>query len=107
MNWRKFVLLGRMVACVSAASTATAQMRGHGNSMSRMGMRGALTPRSIGRVDGAPRLGSMARMPIQRPMMNSAVRLPRLNDRDFRRDHRFHHFNNFNEIIFIQRLRLA
>src|SRR5438552_3456998 len=42
MNWRKFVLLGCVVACVFAASIATAQMRGHGNSMSQMGMRGAL-----------------------------------------------------------------
>ena len=40
MNWRKFVLLGCVVACVFAASIATAQMRGHGNSMSRVGMRG-------------------------------------------------------------------
>ena len=43
MNWRKFVLLGCVVACVFAASIATAQMRGHGNTPSRMGMRGGLT----------------------------------------------------------------
>jgi hypothetical protein len=60
MNWRKFVLLGCVVACVFAASTATAQMRRHGNSMSRMGMRGAFTPRSIARMPmhRAPMLGS-------------------------------------------------
>jgi len=82
MNCRKFVLLGCVVACVFAASTATAQMRGHGNSMSRMGMRGALTPPSI------------ARMPMHAlrcqvrwdgcqctafPMMNSALGLRRFN----------------------------
>ena len=50
MNWRKFVLLGCAVACVFAASIATAQMTGQGNSMSRVGMRGALTPRSIARM---------------------------------------------------------
>ena len=50
MNWRKFVLLGCVVACVFAASTATAQMRGHGNSVSRIGMRGAFTPPSIARM---------------------------------------------------------
>ena len=55
MSWRKFVLLGCVVACVFAASTATAQMRGNGNSMSRMGMRGAFTPRSIARNADAPR----------------------------------------------------
>src|SRR5438105_15760664 len=50
MNWRKFVLLGCVVACVFAAPTGTAQMTGQGNSMSRVGMRGALTPRSIARM---------------------------------------------------------
>ena|SRR6266498_1062449 len=93
MNWRRFVLLGYLVACVFAASIATAQMRGHGNSMSRMGMRGALTPRSI------------ARMPMHRaPMMNSALglrRFNRFNYGDFNRDNRFHRFKHFNEIIFI------
>jgi len=53
----------------------------------------------------APMLGSMGRMPMQRaPMMNSALglrRFNRFNDGDFDRDHRFHHFKNFNEIIFI------
>jgi uncharacterized protein (TIGR02246 family) len=93
MNWRKFVLLGCVVACVFATSTATAQMRGHGNSVSRIGIRGAIAPPSI------------ARMPMYRaPMMNSALglrRFNRFNDGDFDRHHRFHHFNNFNKIIFI------
>ena len=31
MNWRKFVLLGCVVACVFAAPIATAQMTGQGN----------------------------------------------------------------------------
>ena len=72
MNWKKFVLLGCVVAWVFAASTATAQMRGHGNSMPRMGMRGAFMPHSMGR------------MPMQRaPMLNSAssFRHPFFNDR--------------------------
>ena len=85
-----------------AASTATAQMRGHGNSMSRMGMRGALTPRSIAR---APMPGSMGRMPMHRArMMNSALglrRFNRFNHGDFNRDDRFRRFKHFNEIIFI------
>src|SRR5438874_8855911 len=107
LNWRKFVLLGCVVACVFAASTATAQMRGHGNSMSRMGMRGALTPPSIARMPmhRAPMPGSMGRMPMHRaPMMNSALglrRFNRFNDGDFNRDDRFRRFKHFNEIIFI------
>jgi uncharacterized protein (TIGR02246 family) len=113
MNWRKFVLLGCVVACVFAASSARAQMRGHGNSMSRMGMRGAFTPRSIARMPmhRAPILGSMGRMPMHRaPMMNSALglrRFNRFNDGDFDRDDRFHRFNNFNKIIFISDFSLA
>src|SRR6266446_7709028 len=93
MNWRKFVLLGCVVACVFAASTATAQMRGHGDSVPRMGMRGAFTPPSI------------ARMPMHRaPMMNSALGLRpfnRFNDGNFDRDDRFRRFHRFNKIIFI------
>src|SRR4029453_12757137 len=85
--------LGCVLACVFAALTATAQMRGHVNSMSRMGMRGALAPRSI------------ARMPMHRaPMMNSALGLRRFNhfnDKDFNRNDRFRRFKHFNEIIFI------
>src|SRR4029450_5840872 len=107
MNWRKFVLLGCAVACVFAASIATAQMRRQGNSMSRVGMRGALTPRSIARMPmhRAPMPGSMRRMPMHRaPMMNSALglrRFNRFNDRDFNRNNRFHRFKHFNKIIFI------
>ena len=93
MNRRKFVLLGFVVACVFAASTATAQMRGHGNSVSRIGMRGAFTPPSI------------ARMPMHRaPTKNSALGLRpfnRFNDGDFDRDDRFRRFHRFNKIIFI------
>src|SRR5436305_9211265 len=107
MNWRKFVLLACVVACVFAASIATAQIRGHGNSMSQMGIRGALTPRSIARMPmhRAPMPGSTGRMPMHRaPMMNSALglrRFNRFNYRDFNRDNRFHRFKHFNEIIFI------
>jgi uncharacterized protein (TIGR02246 family) len=104
MNWRKFVLLGCVVGSVFVASTATGQIRVHSNSMSRMGMRGALMPRSIARMplQGAPMLGSVGRMPMQlAPMMNSALRLRPFNDGNFHRVHRFHHFNNFKEIIFI------
>src|SRR5438874_5358928 len=107
MNWRKFVLLACVVACVSAVSIATAQMRGHDNSMSQMGMRGALTPRSIARMPmhRAPMPGSMGRMPIHRaPMMNPALGLRRFNPfnyRDFNRDNRFPRFKHFNKIIFI------
>ena len=107
MNWRKFVLLGCAVACVFAASIATAQMTGQGNSMPRVGMRGALTPRSIARMPmhRAPMPGSMGRMPMRRaPMMNSALglrRFNRFNDGAFNRDDRFRRFRHFNEIIFI------
>src|SRR5439155_18049016 len=107
MNWRQFVLLGCVVACVFATSIATAQMTGHGNSPSQTGMRGPLTPRSIARmpVHRAPMPGSMGRMPIHRaPIMNSALglrRFNRFNYRDFNRDNRFHRFKHFNEIIFI------
>jgi uncharacterized protein (TIGR02246 family) len=89
---RREVLLGCVVACVFAASTATAQMRGHSNSAPRMGMRGAFTPPSI------------ARMPMHRaPMMNSALRLRPIKpfNGDFNRDDRFRRFHRFNKIIFI------
>jgi len=107
MNWRKFVLLGCAVACVFAASIATAQMTGQANSMPRVGTRGALTPRSIARMpmQRAPMPGSIGRMPMRRaPMMNSALglrRFNRFNDGDFNRNDRFHRFKHFNEIIFI------
>ena len=82
-------------------------MTGRGNSMSRIGMRGAFTPGSISRMPmhRAPMLGSMGRMPMHRaPMMNSALgllRFNRFNGGDFDRDDRFRRFHNFNEIIFI------
>src|SRR5437868_8640554 len=72
MNSKKIILLGCVATCVFAASTATAQMRGHGGSMPRMGMR------------GPPISHSMARMPMQRaPMLNSTsgFRRPFFNDR--------------------------
>jgi uncharacterized protein (TIGR02246 family) len=94
MNRRKFVLLGCVVACVFAASTAKAQMRGHSNSVPRMGMRGAFTPPSI------------ARMPMHRaPMINSAAGLRhfnRFNDGNFNRNDPFRRFHRFNKVIFIR-----
>src|SRR5262249_13976517 len=107
MNWRKPVLLGCVAACVFAASTATAQIRGQGNSISRVGMRGAVTPRSIAPVPmhRAPMPGSMGRMSMYRaPMMNSALGLGRFNHfngGDFNRNDRFRRFKHFNEIVFI------
>jgi len=93
MNWRNFVLLSCVVACVFAGSTAMAQMRGHGNPVSRIGIRGVFTPPSI------------ARMPMHRtPMMNSTLGLPRFsrfNDGHFNRDDRFRRFHRFDKIIFI------
>jgi hypothetical protein len=107
MNSKKIILLGCVAACVFAASTATAQMRGHGGSMGRMGMRGGFTPHSMGR------------MPMHHsPMMNSPSGVGRFSNRDFNRNdrfrrfnrfndgrfvrnHRFHHFNHFNNVVFI------
>src|SRR5712671_1116334 len=72
MNSKKIILLGCVAACVFAASTATAQMRGHGGSMPRMGMR------------GAPMSHSMGRMPMHRgPMMNSPSGFRRFGIGDF------------------------
>ena len=107
MNSKKIILLGCVAACVFAASTAMAQMRGHGSSMPRMGMR------------GPPMSHSMGRMPMHRgPMMNSPSGFRRFGNRDFNRNdrfgrfnrfndgrfvrnHRFHHFNHFNNVVFI------
>src|SRR5947208_9703195 len=107
MNSKKIILLGCVAACVFAASTATAQMRGHSGSMPRMGIR------------GAPMSHSMGRMPMHRgPMMNSPSGFRRFGNRDFNRNdrfgrfnrfndgrfvrnHRFHHFNHFNNVVFI------
>ena len=75
--------------------------------MSRMGVRGAFTPRSIARMPmhRAPMPGSMGRTPIHRtPMMNSALglrRFTRFNGGYFNRGDRFRRFKHFNEIIFI------
>jgi uncharacterized protein (TIGR02246 family) len=107
MNWRRFILLGYLVACVFAASIAQAQVKGHGKSPSQMGTRGALTPRSITRMPmhRAPTPGSMGRMSLHHaPVMNSALglrRFNRFNYGDFNRNNRFHRFKHFNKIIFI------
>src|SRR5256884_9029073 len=91
MNSKKIILLGCVAACVFAASTATAQMRGHGGSMSRMGMR------------GPPMSHSMGRMPKHRgPMMNSPSGFRRFGNRDFNRNDRFGRFNRFNDGGFVR-----
>jgi hypothetical protein len=85
MNSKKIILLGCVAACVFAASTATAQMRGHGGSVGRMGMRGGS-------------MHSMGRMPMHRgPMMNSPSGFRRFGNRDFNRNDRFGRFNRFND----------
>ena len=93
MNRSEVVLLGCAVACAFAASTAMAQIRGQANSVPRMGMRGAFTPRSITRI------------PMHRaPMMNRGSGLRpfnRFNDGNFDRGDRFRRFHHFNKIIFI------
>jgi len=91
MNSKKIILLGCVAACVFAASTATAQMRGHGGSMPRMGMRGGFMPHSMGR------------MPMHRgPMMNSPSGFRRFGNRDFNRNDRFGRFNRFNDGRFVR-----
>jgi hypothetical protein len=90
MNSKKIILLGCVAACVFAASTATAQMRGHGGSMGRMGMRGGFTPHSMGR------------MPMQRGPMNSPSGFRRFGDRDFNRNDQFRSFNRFNDGRFVR-----
>jgi hypothetical protein len=114
MNWKKFALLSSVLACVFAASTATAQMRGHGNSMSRIGMRGPFMPRSMARMPRqrapmfrarapssmhhAPMFRGMAPMSMQHaPTRNSAFGFHRFNDGDFDRDDRFRRFHHFND----------
>jgi len=93
MNRRRFVLLPCVVACVFAASSATAQMKAHSNPVSRIGMRGAFT------------LPSIARSPMHRaPVMNSSLGFRRFNHfnyGDFGRDKRFRRFHRSNKIIFI------
>src|SRR5438046_3872680 len=91
MNSKKIILLGCVAVCVFAASTATAQMRGHGGSMPRMGMR------------GPPMSHSMGRMPMHRgPMMNSPAGFRRFGNRDFNRNDRFGRFNRFNDGRFVR-----
>src|SRR5512133_1304191 len=91
MNSNKIILLGCVAACVFAASTATAQMRGHGGSMPRMGMRGGFMSPSMGR------------MPMHRgPMMNSPSGFRRFGNRDFNRNDRFGRFNRFNDGRFVR-----
>ena len=91
MNSKKIILLGCVAASVFAASTATAQMRGHGGSMPRMGMRGSFMPHSMGR------------MPMHRgPMMNSPSGFRRFGNRDFKRNDRFGRFNRFNDGRFVR-----
>jgi len=91
MNSKKIILLGCVAACVFAASTATAQVRGHGGSMGRMGMRGGAVPHSMGR------------MPTQRgPMMNSPSGFQRFGNRNFNRNDGFRHFNRFNDGRFVR-----
>src|ERR1700719_3919424 len=96
MNSKKIILLGCVAACVFAASTATAQLRGHGGSMPRMGKR------------GAPMSHSMGRMPMHRgPMINSPSGFRHFDNRNFNRNdrfgrfNRFNHFNHFNNTVFI------
>lgn len=121
MNSKKIVLLGCVAAWVFTASTATAQMRGHGGSMAGMGMHSGGMPHSMG---AAPMRGgfmprSMGRMPMHSaPMINSSSgrsrfgdrnfngvnrfgRFNRFNDGRFVRNHRFHRFNHVNNIVFI------
>ena len=105
MNSKKIILLGCVAACVFAASTATAQMRGHGGSMPRMGMRGPPMSHSMGRMGmrGGFMPHSMGRMPMHRgPMMNSPSGFRRFGNRDFNRNDRFGRFNRFNDGRFVR-----
>jgi hypothetical protein len=100
MNWKKFVLLGWVIVCVFAASSATAQMRGRGSSMPRMGMRGGFMPRSMARMpmQRGPMFRGMGPMSMRHaPMRDSAFGFHRFNDRDFDRDDRFRRFHRFND----------
>jgi len=91
MNSKKIILLGCVAACVFAASTATAQMRGHAGSMGGMGMRGGFAPHSMGG------------MPMHRgPMMNSPSGFRNFGNRNFNRNDRFGRFNRFNDGRFVR-----
>jgi hypothetical protein len=75
-------------------------MRGHGNSMPRMGRRGAFMPPSMARMpmQRPPMFRAMAPRSMQQaPMRNSAFGFHRFNDRDFDRDDRFHRFRRFDD----------
>ena len=105
MNSKKIILLGCVAACVFAASTATAQMRGHGGSMGGMGMRGPPMSHSMGRMGmrGGFMPHSMGGMPMHRgPMMNSPSGFRRFGNRDFNRNDRFGRFNRFNDGRFVR-----
>src|SRR4029077_18153004 len=102
MNSKKIILLGCVAACVLAASTATAQMRGHGGSMPRMGMRGG-SMGGMGMRGGGFMPHSMGRMPMHRgPVMNSPSGFRRFGNRDFNRNDRFGRFNRLNDGRFVQ-----
>ena len=84
MNSKRVILVGCVAVSLFAASTATAQMRGHGGSMGGMGMRGGMQH-------------SMGGMPMHRgPMMNSFSGRGRFGNRGFNRFDRFGRFNRFN-----------
>ena len=70
MNWRKFVLLGCVAACVFVASTAKAQRGGHSDSVSRIGTHGAFAPRSVAPM---PMHRGMRRMPIHRAHLKKII----------------------------------
>ena len=105
MNSKKIILLGCVAACVFAASTATAQMRGDGGSTPRMGTRSGFMPRSMPGMGmrGGFTPQSMGRMPMHRgPMMNSPSGFRRFGNRDFNRNDRFGRFNRFNDGRFVR-----
>src|SRR6266545_2987864 len=119
MNSKKIILLGCVAACVFAASTATAQMRGHGGSMSRMGMRGPPMSHSMGRMpmhrgpmmnspSGFRRFGNRSfrlksRLPKRRKPDGEFIMGPRcIGNRDFNRNDRFGRFNRFNDGRFVR-----
>jgi hypothetical protein len=107
MNSKKIILLGGVAACIFAASTATAQMRGHGGSVGGMGMRGGFMPHSMGGMGmhGAPMMNSpVGPTRFGHPNFNGRDRFGRFNrfdDGRFVRNHRFNHFHHVNNVVFI------
>ena len=116
MNSKRIVLLGGVAACVLAASTATAQMRGHGGAMGGMGMRGGFMPHSMGGMPthGSPMMNSFAGPSrFGHSNFNGVNRFDRFNDGRFVRNqpfnrfnhfdrfHHFHHFHHVNNVVFI------